>query len=98
MKRAILAMIVGGLSLCASGETPSVGSKLPEGKGSQETARVCSGCHTIDTVVSERHDRAEWQKLVDEMVARGADGTDAELKDIVDYLAKYFGPKASGDK
>jgi hypothetical protein len=46
--------------------------------------------------VNVRHDRPGWQKVVDDMAARGADGSDMELKTIVDYLTKYFGPKASG--
>jgi cytochrome c5 len=98
MKGIIAGIVAVAVSLPAFGDDPSIHDKLPDGKGKQETARVCTGCHTIDTVVTERHDKAEWQKLVDAMAARGADGTDEELKLIVDYLARNFGPKESSGK
>jgi competence protein ComEA len=33
-----------------------------------------------------------WAKVVDEMVSRGATGTDDEVDEVVDYLATHFGP------
>jgi cytochrome c5 len=98
MKRIIVGAILLGVALPMFGDDPAAHPKLPEGKGQQETARICTGCHTIDTVITERHDRMEWQKLVDAMAARGADGTDDDLKLIVDYLTKNFGPKESSGK
>jgi mono/diheme cytochrome c family protein len=95
MRQLIVGMMIGGLALCAFGQTPPAKNKLPEGKGQQETARICTACHTIDNVVTQRHDRAGWQKLVDDMAARGADGTDEQLALIVDYLTKNFTPKPS---
>jgi hypothetical protein len=97
MKRLIAGAILLGMALPAFADDPAAG-KLPEGKGQKETARICTGCHTIDTVITERHDRVDWQKLVDAMAARGADGTDEELKIIVDYLTRNFGPKESSSK
>lgn len=70
--------------------------KLPDGEGKKVTERVCSACHGIETVVTERHTKAEWQKVSEDMVARGADATDADVTAIVEYLTKNFGPKASG--
>jgi mono/diheme cytochrome c family protein len=98
MKRMIAGVILVGMALPMFADDPAAHVKLPEGKGQRETARICSGCHAIDTVVTERHDRAEWQKLVDAMAARGADGTDEELRIVVDYLTKNFGPKESSGK
>lgn len=69
--------------------------KLPEGEGKQVTERVCSACHGIDTAVSERHDKDGWQKVIDDMTAKGADATDAEFKTILNYLVKYFGPSGN---
>ena len=73
----------------------SSGSQLPEGEGKEVTERVCGACHGVETVVSERHTKAEWQKISDDMVARGADATDADIKSIVEYLTKNCGPKDS---
>lgn len=98
MRKAIVGTILAGLALCASGQTPPSVSKLPEGKGRQETEQICTACHTIDTVVSERHDKAGWQKVVDDMAMRGAGGTDEQLALVVDYLTKHFGPKTSSKK
>ena len=89
--RTLLVMVAGAAS-GALGQPPSTVT-LPDGPGKAATQRICSACHGVDVVAAERHPRTEWQKVVDDMAARGADGTDAELKSIVDYLAKYFGPK-----
>jgi len=97
MQRAILGAIA-TMGLCRIGAAQTTAIKLPEGEGNQVTERVCSACHGIETVVSEQHPKAEWQKIVDDMAARGADASDAELKTIVEYLSKYFGPKNSNPK
>jgi hypothetical protein len=95
IRKLILGLMIAAVALCASGQTSPAGNKLPAGKGQPETARICTACHTIDTVVSQRHDRAGWQKLVDDMASRGADGTDEQFALIVDYLTKNFGPTSS---
>ena len=69
--------------------------KLPDGEGKQVTERVCTACHGIDTAVGERHDKDGWQKVIDDMTAKGADATDAEFKTILNYLVKYFGPASN---
>jgi cytochrome c5 len=84
-----------GLIFSSLGATQPLDPKLPAGEGKEVTERVCGACHGTDVVASERHNKAEWQKVSDDMVARGADATDAEVKTIVEYLAKYFGPKPS---
>jgi cytochrome c5 len=94
MQRVPVGAIV-GLIFSSLGATQPLESKLPAGEGKEVTERVCGACHGTDVVASERHNKAEWQKVSDDMVARGADATDAEVKTIVEYLAKYFGPKPS---
>jgi hypothetical protein len=41
-------------------------------------------------VADLRLDPAGWKSLVDEMAGRGAVATDAELAEIVQYLANAF--------
>ena len=94
MHRGTLLAAMAVLTFCVLAMAQSGENKLPEGVGKQVTERVCSACHGIDIVVTERHDRAEWQKVIDDMANRGADATDAEFKAILEYLTKYFGPKA----
>jgi mono/diheme cytochrome c family protein len=57
--------------------------------------KVCAACHPIETVTSERRTRAQWQENIQQMVARGAKGTDEELSQILDYLARNNGPGAN---
>jgi cytochrome c5 len=94
MRRVTLGAMV-GLIFSSLGATQPLESKLPAGEGNEVTERVCGACHGTDVVASERHNKSEWQKVSDDMLARGADATDAEVKTIVEYLAKYFGPKPS---
>jgi cytochrome c553 len=87
----IIALIIS----CSFAAAQSSPIKLPEGEGKEVAERVCGACHGVETVVSERHTKTEWQKISDDMVARGADATDSELKVIVEYLTKNYGPKDS---
>lgn len=65
--------------------------KLPEGPGREVTERVCTPCHGLENVVRARMSKERWGAVVDDMVSRGAKATDAEIDQIVDYLAANFG-------
>ena len=65
--------------------------KLPEGEGKATVERICSKCHELEVVARARNTRAGWNSVIDDMVARGAEGTDEELERILDYLAKNLG-------
>ena len=70
-------------------------SPLPDGRGKAEFQRVCAGCHPAeDAVKGVRRSREGWQQVVDDMVVRGAEGSDEELKLVVDYLTERFGPSS----
>lgn len=96
--RAIIPIILGLAFSLGLAAQPDDAPKLPEGTGKEVTERVCAGCHGVETVTAERHSKDEWQNVVDDMVSRGADASEAELKTIVEYLAKYLGPKSSPAK
>jgi cytochrome c5 len=64
---------------------------LPQATGREAVVTMCSGCHGLETSVSSRHSRAEWQELVQSMRDRGAPGSDEDIRAAVDYLARYFG-------
>jgi competence protein ComEA len=66
-------------------------SKLPDGEGKATVERICSKCHELESVTGHRNTRAGWSSVVDNMVDKGAQGTDEELELIVDYLAKNLG-------
>ena len=69
----------------------SAQSELPQGEGRDLVNRVCSSCHGLDVLTDRKLSKAEWRGVVDEMVSRGAEGTDAEFDKVVEYLAKYLG-------
>lgn len=75
-------------AVLGAGQTP-----LPDGKGKQEFVQVCTGCHPAeDAVAGIRRSRDGWQQVVQEMIVRGAEGSDRELALVVDYLTEHFGP------
>jgi hypothetical protein len=67
-------------------------AQLPEGPGKGETINLCAECHDFQRVSSQRHDSAGWQKVIDEMTTRGLTATDEEIRAVLAYLTKSFGP------
>src|SRR5579859_5842780 len=66
-------------------------TQLPEGPGRETVKVICGKCHPIETVVASRRTRTGWERMTDEMVTRGAKGTDEQLDAVVDYLTAHFG-------
>ena len=86
-----------GLSL----SSPALAQTLPNGKGKAEFIHNCTACHRADMVTRVRKTPDEWRKSVDEMAARGTDGTKEDLDNVVLYLDTYFAadtPDAPGSK
>lgn len=67
---------------------------LPPGPGRDAVVRVCSGCHLLTVVTSERKSESDWTDTVVEMRGRGANATDDDMVAIVEYLAKNYGPNS----
>ena len=67
-------------------------SNFPAGDGRDITLKVCSTCHSVDIVAEQQMDHDGWQNMVDQMASMGAEATEAQLKQIVDYLTKAFPP------
>jgi competence protein ComEA len=59
---------------------------------------ACSKCHPLEAITVHRNDRERWAQIVDNMVARGAELTDAEIERLIEYLAKNLGPKVNVNK
>jgi competence protein ComEA len=47
---------------------------------------VCSKCHNLQLVMDTPKSIDDWQDTVQAMVDRGAQGTDSQFDDIMDYL------------
>ena len=71
---------------------------LPDGPGKDTFQKVCSACHDASVVVTMHQAKDDWQATIDDMKGRGADGSDADFKTILDYLAKYQGPEVNVNK
>ena len=56
-----------------------------------EFTKVCVRCHPSDKVVEGRRYPAQWDQVIEQMVARGATGTDAEFDVVYDYLVAQYG-------
>jgi len=67
---------------------------LPEGPGRDTVAKVCLECHGASNFRKVRLDRDEWWDQVNEMLDRGAKGTDEEMAAVVEYLAQNFGKES----
>ncbi|GGG85032.1 c-type cytochrome [Edaphobacter dinghuensis] len=74
--------------LCLS--NTALGQNLPDGKGKAEFIHNCTACHRADMVTVAKKTKAEWRKSVDDMAARGADGTKQDIDNAYLYLATNF--------
>jgi competence protein ComEA len=89
MKRIALLplLLAGGLNI-----TVLSAQDMPDGPGKDAVQKTCAACHDLSPITSMNGGADIWQSVVDDMKSRGADGTDADFKAIVSYLAKYYGP------
>ncbi len=83
-------LIVGLVFLAASAAQANT---LPPGPMHDTVTKACAQCHSADVVSSQRKSRAGWADTVNQMVANGAQVSDAEFDKVVDYLAKNFADK-----
>ena len=67
--------------------------RLPPGGAKALVKQTCgTSCHAIEVVTSQRMSRQQWNAIVQNMVARGAQASDAQVQAIVDYLAGTLHP------
>lgn len=66
------------------------GQDLPDGKGKAEFVHNCTVCHGADMVTNVRKTPADWRKTVDDMAARGADGTKEDIDNVYIYVSTNF--------
>ena len=72
--------------------------ELPAGPGKAAFKRMCSQCHGVEGIVRSKMSRDRWGTIVDDMISRGAKGTDDEIDQVVDYLATNFSRKLNVNK
>jgi competence protein ComEA len=65
--------------------------QLPDSPGREVLRKICADCHEIESVIASRRTRIGWQQTTEDMMARGAEGSDEEMAAVIEYLATYFG-------
>jgi competence protein ComEA len=102
MTRAPLALLLSSVAFAAVtaasthvSPAPQAGparDPFPEAVGKPALMKVCSNCHSAETVIQTLRTRQEWSDVIDQMARFGADATDQEFEQILAYLAKHFSP------
>jgi competence protein ComEA len=67
------------------------GDDLPEGKGKAVFVTMCSNCHGLEQVTAVKNSKKLWTYVVDDMVSRGAEGSDEDVNSVISYLSRNFG-------
>jgi competence protein ComEA len=65
--------------------------ELPPGKGKETFLRMCGNCHGLEQATNSKYPKKRWASVVEDMISRGADGTDEEVSTVVSYLSRHFG-------
>lgn len=72
---------------------PVQSAGLPAGPGRETTMRLCSNCHTIDTVTARGRTGAEWGEIITQMTNLGLNASDADLDEVQAYLTRAVPPR-----
>jgi hypothetical protein len=70
-------------------------SGLPEGKGRDAVENTCLECHSIRRIKAQHLDEEGWNSTIRQMIENGASINPDDVKVIVDYLTKNFGPETA---
>ncbi len=67
--------------------------ELPPGQGRATVLRVCSKCHSPLILVANPRTREAWEETITKMAGLGAQATDDEFGEILDYLSANVSPQ-----
>jgi competence protein ComEA len=87
---ALLTFVVLSVQASQSAQAFQADSRFPEGPGKEALFKVCSGCHGPESAVAQFKTRDEWSKTLDDMAAAGAQGTNEEWNQLLEYLDANF--------
>ena len=81
------------LAVIALGTVVSMAAVQPEARPAPPAAftKVCVRCHASDKVVEGRRYPSQWDQVIEQMVTRGATGSEEEFDVVYDYLVAQFG-------
>ena len=64
---------------------------LPSGPGKELVESRCTACHDLERIATAKRAKDDWDRIVNNMVARGATATPDEARTILAYLVAQFG-------
>jgi quinoprotein glucose dehydrogenase len=64
---------------------------MPEAESKAVVQRMCASCHTLESILKTRRTAEKWGEVVDDMIGRGAIGSDEEIDLVIRYLSEHFG-------
>ena len=91
LKYRLKSIVILGPIACLTTVLTANAQNLPNGPGKADFQRICSVCHSTDMATGQRMSRDEWSGVVNDMVGKGAQGSSAELDNVVNYLSTNFG-------
>jgi len=76
---------------CVAAVVLTAAQDLPEGKGKDALERMCTNCHGLDQVTANHYSKKFWGNVVDDMVSKGAEGSEDDVNAVISYLSRNFG-------
>jgi competence protein ComEA len=98
LRNAILCAAALALAATAGAQSKKPVPNIPDGTGKDAVIKVCGNCHGVEVAVSRRETKEGWNGIVDDMIQRGAQGTDDEFGDIVEYLSSHYSKSTPGGR
>src|SRR5436853_3090196 len=80
------------LSMCIIGAGAQ--TALPNGAAKDVVENACSACHQLNIVTNAGHTAEEWNRIVGDMMMKGANITASQMPAVAQYLASNFPPRA----
>lgn len=83
-----------GLALASTApviEAASAPAQQSEDPNAAVFKRVCGNCHTPERIVATRRSGDQWQEVMENMITRGAKGSDDDLNVVFEYLMSHYG-------
>lgn len=96
MRRLLISMPCMIAVAAAQQQAPS--SQLTDAQAKALFERVCTRCHDAEATTRSRNTRARWADVIDDMASRGAQATDEEFEQIIDYLARNYNKEKPATK
>ena len=92
-KAATFGSVIAGLAVSLAAARAD-GPELPEDAGKALVTENCSSCHGVDLITAKRRTPAEWDEVMNRMLANGAPLTDEQSKQVLTYLVTYLSKNA----